>query len=483
MDQNPQDLSWWAEVVFRDWRRRPGPRYAKLAAALLEAIDHHALRQGARVPAERVLAAAVGVSRGTVVACFDHLVAAGVLIRRQGAGSYVAGRPSWAARPAGSSVATMLLRRVAEDRESIDLSVSAPGDLRHLPQIDPDAAWQSLDGHGLDPGGLPQLREEVARHLTWRQHLPTYPGQLVITSGAQEALWLLNRTLQAARVLTGCPTYPGLARALAGTRAEINVVPADAAGEDPNAIERAGRAPGGVAFLMPTGHNPTGTVMPLIRRQAIAAIADAGRITVVEDLTLADLTLLGPDMAPGTPTPLAALSPRVVAIGSVSKMLWGGLRVGWIRADDPLRQAIVERKTALNLGTSAISQALTSRLLAAVDAGWLAAHRAALTQRRDHLTALLSAYLPAWRVRPPDAGLSLWAELPLETADAFALVAARHGVAVLAGGPACADGQHRHFIRLSFAEQPGTLELAVERLAAAWEAHAETLAASPARGT
>jgi len=491
MDQNHQDLSWWAEVVFRDWRQRPGPRYARLAAALLEAIDHHTLRQGARIPAERVLAAVVGASRGTVVACFDHLVAAGVLIRRQGAGTYVAGRPSWAARPAGSSVATMLLRRVAADRESIDLSVSTPGDLRHLPNIDPNAAWQSLDGHGLDPAGLPQLKEEVARHLTRRQRLPTEPGQLVITSGAQEALWLLNRTLQAARVLAGCPTYPGLASALAGTRAEITVVPADAAGEDPNAIERAGRAPGGVAFLMPTGHNPTGTVMPLIRRQAMAAIADAGRVTVVEDLTLADLTLGGPGptaapggpTSPAPPTPLAALSPRVIAIGSVSKVLWGGLRVGWIRADDPLRQAIVERKTALNLGTSALSQAITARLLAAIDTGWLAAHRAALTQRRDHLAALLAAHLPAWRVRPPDAGLSLWAELPLETADAFTLVAARHGVAVLAGGPACADGQHRHFIRLSFAEQPGTLELAVERLAAAWEAHAETLAASPARAT
>jgi DNA-binding transcriptional MocR family regulator len=483
MDQNHQDLSWWAEVVFRDWRQRPGPRYARLAAALLEAIDHHTLRQGSRVPAERVLAAVVGASRGTVVACFDHLVAAGVLTRRQGAGTYVAGRPSWAARPAGSSVATMLLRRVAEDRESIDLSVSTPGDLRHLPHIDPDAAWQSLDGHGLDPGGLPQLREEVARHLTRRQQLPTDPDQLVITSGAQEALWLLGRTLPAARVLAGCPTYPGLASALSGTRAGITVVPADAGGEDPNAIERGGRSPGGIAFLMPTGHNPTGTVMPLIRRQAIAAIADAGRVTVVEDLTLADLTLggrrAGPGLADaaGNPPPLAALSPRVVAIGSVSKMLWGGLRVGWIRAEDPLRQALVARKTALNLGTSAISQALTTRLLAAIDPGWLAAHRAALTQRRDHLTALLAAHLPAWRVRPPDAGLSLWAELPLETADAFTLVAARHGVAVLAGGPACADGQHRHFIRLSFAEQPGTLELAVERLAAAWEAHAENLAA------
>ena len=404
-----------------------------------------------------------------------------MLTRRQGAGTYVAGRPSWAARPAGSSVATMLLRRVAEDRESIDLSLSAPGDLRHLPHIDAGDAWQSLDGHGLDPAGLPQLRTEVARYLTEHQRLPTDPGQLVITAGAQEALWLLIRTLPAARVLASCPTYPGLASALAGTRAERVIVPADAAGDAPTGIERAGRAPDSVAYLMPTGHNPAGTVMPLLRRQALAAIADAGRVTVVEDLTLADLMLGAPRHA--APPPLAALSTRVVAVGSVSKVLWGGLRVGWIRAAEPLRSAIIARKAALNLGTAVISQALAARLLAAIDADWLAAHRAALTQRRDLLLALVARHLPAWRAQRPEAGLSLWARLPLDNADAFAhAAAARHGVTIMAGGAACADGRHRHFARLSFAEQPGTLELAAERLAVAWELHAENLAASPAAG-
>jgi len=105
-----QDLTWWAEVVFADWRSRPGPRYARLAAALLEAVEQRTLTRGTRVPAERVLAATVGASRGTVVACLDQLVQAGVLTRRQGAGTYVAGRPSWAARAAAGSVATRLLR-------------------------------------------------------------------------------------------------------------------------------------------------------------------------------------------------------------------------------------------------------------------------------------------------------------------------------------------------------------------------------------
>jgi DNA-binding transcriptional MocR family regulator len=477
-----QELSWWAEVVFAGWRDRPGPRYARLAAALLEAIDQRTLPRGTRLPAERVLAATVGTSRGTVVACYGQLVEAGVLTARQGAGTFVAGRPSWAARIAAGPVAARLLRRVAADRETIDLSVSAPGDLRHLPQVDPEAAWHSLDGHGLDPAGLPALRTAVARHLTVHQGLPTEPEQLVITAGAQEALSLLGRALPGTRVLVGCPTYPGLVSVVATTRAQLVPVPVDAAGEDPNAIERAGRSPGGVAFLMPTGHNPTGAVMPMLRRQALAAIADAGRVTLIEDLTLADLVLeAAPSGVAGAvgPPPLAAMSTRVIAVGTMSKVLWGGLRVGWIRAAEPLRSAVVSAKARLNLGTSVLSQAVASQLLTSIDHGWLAGHRAALRERRDLLTALLAAQIPPWRAVAPAAGLSLWTELPLDNADAFALAAARHGVSVMPGSHTCADGRHRHFIRLSFAEQPGTLELAVERLAVAWETHAETLAASP----
>jgi DNA-binding transcriptional MocR family regulator len=476
----------------------------------LEAIDRKTLREGTRVPAERTLAAAVGVSRGTVVACFDHLTAAGVLTRRQGDGTYVAGRPSWTAT--ASSVATALLRRIAAERETIDLSASSPGDLGHLPFPIPNVPITSLDGLGLDPAGLPELRSAVARYLTEHQRLPTSPEEIVITNGAQEALWLLTRILPARAVLTSCPTYPGLTSTIGGSRAMVVPVPADVAGPDPTAIERAGHArgaraggvppsgrsfplegggPRAVAYLMPTGHNPTGAVMPLIRRQSLAALADAGRLTIVEDLALADL-MLGATGAvaaqaacpaqagPAPPPPLSALSSRVIAVGSASKLLWGGLRIGWIRVgDEPLRGALIGRKAALNLATSAVSQSVTAQLLASVTPGWLAAHRAALTRRRDHLVALIGEQLPAWRVTRPEAGLSLWAELPLASADAFTHAAARHGVTITPGSTACVCGGHGNYVRLSFAEQPGTLELAAERLAAAWESHAQDLAATP----
>jgi len=94
--------------------------------------------------------------------------------------------------------------------------------------------------------------------------------------------------------------------------------------------------------------------------------------------------------------------------------------------------------------------------------------------------ALIRELLPAWRVGSPDAGLSLWADLPVSTADPFVHAAARHGVTLTPGSAACVCGRHRNFVRLSFAEQPGTLELAAKRLAVAWESHAEDLAVSPA---
>lgn len=472
-----QDLTWWAEVVFAGWRNRPGPRYQRLASAMLDAVKRRVLGPGARVPAERSLAAAVGVSRGTMVACFEHLVAAGVLRRRQGSGTFVVGRPSWTSRPAANGVAALLLRRMADDERTIDLSVSAPADLRHLPPLDAGAMWAALDGHCLDPRGLLGLRTEVARHLTEHQRLPTDPDELVITSGAQEALWLLGRAVRprSGNVVTACPTYPGLAGAFAGAGREIVTVPGDPAGPDPAAIARAGRSPGSIAFLMPTGHNPEGTVMPAVRRQSIAAVADGGEVTIIEDLALADLTL-----DPGLPPPpLAALSTRVVAVGSVSKLLWPGLRVGWIRAAEPLRSAILARKAGLNLATSAVSQSVARQLLAAVSPGWLATHRTVLAQRRDRLTSMLRTYLPAWRIRSPQAGLSLWVELPVGSAEAYAHAAARHGVTVAAGSVSCLDGRHDRHLRLSFAEPLSTLELAVERLAAAWEVHAQDLAASP----
>lgn len=470
---------WWTRVVFDGWHDRPGPRHERIATAVLDAIEQRAVEPGARVPAERRLAASLGVSRGTVVTAFDHLVDAGVVVRRQGAGTSVVGRPSWTRPQRESGVATLLLRRLAADRETIDLSLSVPAGVGHLPAVDWDLRPRATDSHGLDPRGDPALRDAIARHLTSRQALPTTADQIVVTAGAQQALTLLRRALLSPTtcVVAGCPTYPGFAAAFLSGERELLPVAIDDAGVDTDAIDRAvRRVRDAVVYVMPTGHNPTGTVMTRPRRHALLdAVASTG-VTVIEDLALADLVLDGdvPDHEP-----LAARSRDVVAVGSLSKLMWAGLRVGWIRAEGDLLRALTRLKIDDDLATSAPAQAVATRLLDAIDDRWLTTHRRALAQRRDHLLALLAEQLPAWRASRPAAGLSVWVDVRVARADAFAHVAATHGVVVAAGRSACVDGRHLGAIRLSFAEPLETLDLAVERLASAWEAHSEDLAATP----
>jgi len=200
--------------------------------------------------------------------------------------------------------------------------------------------------------GSGDLREQVAAHLTRHLALPTTPGQVVITAGAQQALSIVFAVAagRPATVVTPCPTYPGTRSAAAGRRIRFVGVPADGPeGPDPEALGRAARrADNAVVYAMAAGANPTGAVMPPSRRHHLLEAAAAAGALVVEDLALADLVY---DAAPAPP--LAALAPGVVAVGSVSKLLWAGLRVGWIRADEPLRRrvlcALVDVERALRL--------------------------------------------------------------------------------------------------------------------------------------
>jgi len=226
---------------------------------------------------------------------------------------------------------------------------------------------------------------------------------------------------------------------------------------------------------MAEGHNPTGVVMTDPRRRALVEAAERTGATVIDDLTLADL-VMDPDV--GSMPPLSARAGRVVAVGSASKLLWAGLRVGWIRAAPEIVERLAAFKADDDLATSAPAQLLTARLLDALDDDWLADHRRALTERRDHLLALISEQLPAWSPHRPAAGLSLWVELPVRDASAFAVVAASHGIVVAPGAASCVCGGHRDAIRLSFAEPLAVLDLAVERLASAWEIHCQELAAT-----
>ncbi|NUW35515.1 PLP-dependent aminotransferase family protein [Nonomuraea sp. SMC257] len=464
-------------IALDGWRRRTGPHYRRIAEGIADAMERRLVDAGERLPAERPLADALGVSRGTLVRAYSELADAGLVERRQGAGTFVRPRPTSTPAPLEDAASALLRRRLAQDgssghEEVIDLSLSVPAGVDHLPPFDGGILPYDLRGHGLHPAGLPALRAALATHLTERLHLPTTADQLIVTSGARHALSLvLAATAASGRsVITGCPTGPGLVSAMRGERPIA--VPVDPFGIDAQAVRRlAVRTP--VIYVDSAAHDPTGAVLSASRRDSLLATVRRGGALLVEDLTQAGLDL-GEEGQPVIP--LAARDESVIAFGSLSKMFWAGLRVGWIRAPERSRDVLLLR-CASDPAPGVPSQLIAARLLGAAGTTWQDGLRHSLRDRRDLLLALLERQLPAWPAEMPRAGLSTWVSLPVGDSESFAhLAAARYGVIVAPGATACVDGRHHHGIRLSFAEAPPTLEAAVDRLTAAWEEHSRRLA-------
>ncbi|NUU26224.1 MAG: aminotransferase class I/II-fold pyridoxal phosphate-dependent enzyme, partial [Streptomycetaceae bacterium] len=251
------------------------------------------------------------------------------------------------------------------------------------------------------------------------------------------------------------------------------------AGIDVHAVDRAAshtHAP--IVYVDPAAHHPTGAVLSRLRAESLLAVARRRDAVVVEDLSQAGLTLSpgGPGHADAV-RPLAAADGSVIAIGSLSRTFWAGLRIGWLRAPAPLRGYLLRLRGAADLGPAVPSQIIAARLLAAADTGWYHDLRRALRERRDLLLDGLERHLPAWKRHVPPAGLAMWTTLPVAETDTFAHLAGnRFGVLVTAGTALCFDGRHRDGLRLSFAESPATLGTAVDRLAVAWEEHSRRLA-------
>ncbi len=197
----------------------------------------------------------------------------------------------------------------------------------HLPQL--------TAGTGYDPVGVPRLREAIAARFAARG-VPTDASQILITNGALHALDLLLRLLagSGSRVLTELPTYSGAIDAIRASAARLLPVPlAPGGGWDVEALQAALRqnAPG-LAYLIPDFHNPTGALTGDAERRAVLRAARQAGTTVIVDETFVDLGFTR------AATPAAAIDPAVVTIGSLSKTVWGGLRIGWIRARADLVQ-------------------------------------------------------------------------------------------------------------------------------------------------
>jgi DNA-binding transcriptional MocR family regulator len=463
------------------WSFGEGPAYQRLAEAVRQVLKRGEISPGSRLPAERTLARILSVSRTTVVAALELLREEGWVESHQGSGTRVVGRqgPAGPMRDAAPSfrrhpVYRSLIEGSGGTIEFLAAHLPAAGLTPELLSFDKEAVQELLRTPGYVPMGLPELRRSVASRLT-RSGVPTSQEQVLITSGAQQAIALTAAALVSPGdgVVVENPTYLGAIDILTSRGARLLPVPVGREGARLDVLrEITRRASPCLLYLMPTFQNPTGVLMPEKERRAVARLSQDSGIPILEDNTLAELSL-----GPEPPAPLGAFAPEapILTVGSLSKLFWGGLRIGWIRTSEEMLARIARLKIIADLGGSLLSQLAAVKLLGRAER----VKQVRLRQVRERfacLTGLLSRHLPEWTWTPPAGGLSLWVKLPNGDAGEFSQVALRHGVSVVPGPLASPDGSFADYLRLPFVLGPEEMEEGIRRLARAWAAY------SPASG-
>jgi DNA-binding transcriptional MocR family regulator len=456
---------------------RERPVYAALARSVRALVLDGRLALRTRLPAERDLAAALGVSRTTVTAAYDRLRDEGYVESRQGAGSWTALPPvrMSAAEPPAPDGRFGKAHPAPGDPSFIDLGCATPG-APALFDAAVAAAVAELPrysaGPGYEPAGLESLRQVVADGYTARG-VPTRPDQIVVTTGAQQAFTMLTHLLAQPgdAVLVERPTYPHALGALRRRGARLVPIGVNEGWDVEQAAGALRQAAVRIAYLVPDFQNPTGRLMPAAER---AAFADAGRradaFTIVDE-TFADLAH---DLDAPREPPFAAYvtGGRVITIGSASKLLWGGLRIGWIRATAPLARRLTLAREPFDMASPVLDQLIVRELLLRVDE--VRAQRARdLRRNRDALAAALRERLPGWEFRLPGGGMSLWVRIGAPVATPLAEAAERLGVRVVPGPVFGVDGVLEDYVRLPYVLPPDTLRAAVDRLVLAFD-EAET---------
>ncbi|WP_123340150.1 MULTISPECIES: PLP-dependent aminotransferase family protein [unclassified Curtobacterium] len=455
-----------AALLLTDWRDgTDAPAYEALSDAIRVLVIDGRVAQGVRLPAERGLATALGISRTTVANAYARLRSDGFVVSVRGSGSVVHLPASLIGRPDPERLGGVV------DGELLDLRKaalhSAPGmaeaverAVRHVPA--------ALAGIGYDTVGDPGLRAAIADRYTERG-LPTDPSQVIVTIGAQHAIALLARVLvrRGDAVLVESPTYPHAHEAFREAGGRLVGVPVDArTGWDAAALETTLRrtAPA-VAYVMPELHNPTGATMTASTRQLLLSVAASVGTTVVADETMGELRI---DGAPSLPLAAADRSgASVVMIGSADKVFWGGLRIGWIRAAPALLQRLLAARPTGDLGTPVLDQ-LVARELVPRTAAVLEARREYLRQGRDDVVGALRARLPEWDVPSPAGGLTTWVGLGRPVSSALVLAARSEGVVLASGGVFGPDGGFERFLRVPFTMAPADRGRLVDVLERAW---------------
>jgi 2-aminoadipate transaminase len=315
-------------------------------------------------------------------------------------------------------------------------------------------------------GYLP-LREWIAaRHST--PGVTIRPTQVLITTGSQQALDLLGKTLidPGSKVLVETPTYLGALQSFSLYEPVYVQVPTDEQGLVPGELTAAMTRDARLLYAQPNFQNPTGRRLPLARREALAALARDGAFPLIEDDPYGALDYHDAPL----PTMLSFAPEHVAYLGTFSKILAPGLRLGYVIAPEALHFKLVQAKQATDLHTPSLTQRIAYEV---IKDGFLDEHIPTIRALyRDQCEAMLSAlqrHMPAhvtWN--RPEGGMFLWVTLPAHVDSMELLQAAiAENVAFVPGAPFYANDAQTHTLRLSFVTvPPAKIDEGIGRLAA-----------------
>ena len=449
-----------------------GPVYLWLADGVQALVAEGRLLHDTRLPSERDLVDALGVSRTTVTRAYAVLQERGWAIARRGSGTVVTlpggpvpggGEPLPEWEPASQEFAAIDMRRAAPPATP-DLRRAVEHALGRLPAY--------VGGAGYFPLGIDELREQIADRYT-RRGVATRPDQIIVTAGALSAINAVADACvhRGSRVVIESPSYPHAAAVLRRRGARLIPIPMTEEGPDEVARTQALAAGADLMMSYPDFHNPTGALLDDDGRARLARQWREAGVTGVVDESIAEAWL---DEEPQV-APMAAHSPECISLGSVSKVAWGGLRTGWIRSPRPMVGTLARARFGLDLGSPVLDQLVTAEVMRANPS----LHPDVRDRLRAGRTQLLQLRDQGWTVRVPTGGLSLWWRLPQPRATALVQAAGRRGVLLEPGTVYAAAGQRlEQHLRTPFAVEPAVLADAAALIADAW---AEVTADGPGR--
>lgn len=443
--------------------------YEKVARLIEQQIISGALRSNDRIPSIRAMSRTAGVSVSTVIQAYEHLESTGVIAVRPQSGFYVkTPRSQCLDQPKPRFPRSTRPRAVVGEVLNSCLEAMCRTDVLPLncakasPDFYPNLRLSNLTrevlrdhpmhaGELLLPPGDADLRREIAKRMSLAG-APTDPDEVIITSGAMDAITLALRVLckPGDTVLVESPTYFGIPQAIEYSGLKVvEVANRPGEGIDVDAINRIVRATRlAAAILMPNCNNPTGSLTSDEAKRALVKTLTGAGVPIIEDEVHDDLYR-------GVQRPLSLRafdeSGLIISCGSVSKTIAAGFRIGWA-VSAQFHHEIAQAKFFSSLACPTLQQKVLARYFASGGYDrYLRGLRQTIASNTERMIDAVSRYFPrGTKVTRPAGGMVLWIELPASVDSAKLFHAAlTHGIGILPGMVFSATAGYRNYIRLN----------------------------------